>query len=173
MACIGCHNYNICTEIMKIGIDPDITKSGVATMEKNGKVTLYALLFFKLIDFLAQNKSEIECIFIEASHLISHNWTANSVYRNTKGSTEMKLNAALKTAQRTGENHKVGKLITEWCNANNIVFQEIIPKRGNKVTPEIFKAISGISTKNQEKIDAAMLLYRDYDPFLEVNVKNI
>lgn len=86
--------------MIKIGIDPDADKSGVAF--KNGKeIELYNMTFFKLFDYLQtfQGSKEVE-VYVECGFLNKSNW------HKVQGSNA--VNAQI--GQRTGENSDIKKL---------------------------------------------------------------
>ena len=86
--------------MIKIGIDGDTDKSGVAF--KNGKeIELYNMTFFKLFDYLQtfQGSKDVE-VYIECGFLNKSNW------HKVQGSNA--VNAQI--GQRTGENLDIKKL---------------------------------------------------------------
>lgn len=134
-------------EKLLIGIDPDVTKSGVATNE----MFLTNLTFFELFDFLSLNKKihkQID-VYVECGFLNKSNW------HKTNGSNS--VNAQI--GQRTGANHEVAKKIIEMCRYLGIMYYEIKPTR-SKVNSDFFKQITKIDKRtNQEQRDAYMLIY--------------
>ena len=54
-------------KILKIGIDPDVKKSGVAIISNNKVLTALSLNFFELYEYLEISSQNIEVIKIEAS----------------------------------------------------------------------------------------------------------
>jgi len=133
-----------------VGIDPDVTKSGVAY--KNGKdVVLKNLSFFDLFDYLKQAKSNNENleVYVECGFLNKSNWhTTNS---------SNSVNAQI--GQRTGANHETAKKIVEMCVYLELKYFEIKPTK-SKVNSDFFKQITKIDKRtNQEQRDAYMLIH--------------
>lgn len=139
-----------------IGIDPDVTKSGVAFYEsKSKKLELANLTFFELFDYLKFAKSEkLENqslkIIIEAGWLNKSNW-----HKVSNGSSS--INAQI--GQRTGANHETGKKIVEMCEYLNLEFELVKPTK-SKIDSKMFHKITGtIGRTNQDQRDAGMLVY--------------
>ena len=139
-----------------LGIDPDVTKSGVAFYEsKTNKLELANLSFFQLFDYLnfvkeAKQENQTLKVIIEAGWLNKSNWHA------VKGGNSS-INAQI--GQRTGANHEVGKKIAEMCNYLGLTYELVKPTK-SKVNAEFFKKVTGvIGRTNQEQRDAGMLVY--------------
>lgn len=139
-----------------IGIDPDVTKSGVAFYEAiSGKLEMSNLAFFALYDYLVFAKNEKQGhqsikVIIEAGWLNKSNWHAAK-----NGSAA--INAQI--GQRTGANHETGKKIVEMCEYLDIEFELIKPTK-SKLDSKTFNAITGtIGRTNQEQRDAAMIVF--------------
>ena len=64
---------------------------------------------------------------------------------------------ATRIAKNVGSNHQVGKLFAEYCEINNIPFELKIPKQ-SKITKENFNKMFNTKLRNQDIIDAAMLV---------------
>ena len=63
-----------------------------------------------------------------------------------------------KISKNVGENHAVGKLLTEWCKLNKVPFELVKPL--GKINAKQFKLITGYdNSTNQEKRDAGMLVW--------------
>jgi len=133
-----------------IGIDPDVTKSGVAF--KQGQIIeLSNLTFFQLFDFLKfQKENETNCeVYVECGFLNKGNW------HKTTGSNS--VNAQI--GQRTGANHEVAKKIVEMCQYLDLKYFEIKPTK-SKVNAEFFRQITKIEGRtNQEQRDAYFLIH--------------
>jgi len=139
-----------------IGIDPDVTKSGVAYYESaTKKLELSNLTFFQLFDYLnyvkgVRKENDKLTIIIEAGWLNKSNW-----HKVANGSSS--INAQI--GQRTGANHEVGKKIAEMCEYLELYY-ELKKPISRKVTHEYFKILTNIIGRtNQEQRDAAMLVY--------------
>jgi len=148
-------------KILKIGIDPDVKKSGVAIISNNKVLTALSLNFFELYEYLKISSQNIELIKIEASWLISTNFTAHS------GTIAQRL----KIANYTGANHEVGRKIVEMCEYLQIKYKLIRPLKkiwkgpNKKIThAELIniwqvKKLGFIKKQsNQEERDAILLL---------------
>jgi hypothetical protein len=136
------------TEKLIIGIDPDVTRSGLAIRgRETGELTLKNLSFFELFDLLAAIKDRIETVKIEAGWLNSSNWHA------TGGKSY-----AAQIGNRTGRNHQTGILIAEGCEHLGIKFELIRPAR-SKTDARLFKRLTGYQGRtNSEQRDAAMMI---------------
>ncbi|UYW02096.1 hypothetical protein K5I29_04125 [Flavobacterium agricola] len=138
-----------------IGIDPDVTKSGVAL--KNGKeFELFNKTFFELFEFLKLQKQEAEIInkklivVIECGFLNKSNW-----HKKVNGSASMNS----KIGERTGANFETAKKICEMCEYLQIDFRQIRPTK-SKVNAAFFSQITGYKKRsNQEQRDAYMLIH--------------
>ena len=135
--------------MIKIGIDADVEKNGVAM--KNGKVIeLYNMSFFKLFDYLQtfQGAKDVE-VYVECGFLNKSNW------HKVNGSNA--INAQI--GQRTGANHEVSKKICEMCEYLGLIYHKVKPTR-SKVNSEFFRQITGITQRtNQENRDSLMLIW--------------
>lgn len=140
-----------------IGIDPDVTKSGYARLDKNdGSFILRNLTFFELYDTLLyysmafENKITFQVeVFIEAGWLNKSNWHT---------SCKMSVALAAQIGQRTGANHETGKKIVEMCEYLNIKYTLVKPTK-SKVDAKEFKTLTKYEGRtNQEQRDAAMLI---------------
>ena len=86
-------------QTLTIGIDPDITKSGVAIKDTKLKtLDLYDLGFFDLISLLIRKKDSIKVVVVEASWLIK-----KSSWHSSQGQ-----NTASKIGRDVGLNHGTG-----------------------------------------------------------------
>jgi len=140
---------------MLIGIDPDVTKSGVAVKNSLG-YSLHTLSFFQLFDFLSKHREKIALVRIEAAWLIKHNW-------NKKVTGTAAINANIGNA--AGRNHETGRKIVEMCQHLSIPFQEVKPlkkiwkaKDGKISHEELARMISIPTRTNQEQRDAALMI---------------
>ncbi len=137
-----------------IGIDPDVTKSGVAAWEKDTKRfrMIESMYLGDLIGYMEDHKHEIALVVIEAGWL-------NSGNRHTfKGQS---IAAAAKTGQNVGRNHQRGMDIVEIVEWLRVPYQLRKPTTKNswKDSEETFQKITGTKGGNPEKRDAAMLVY--------------
>jgi len=135
-----------------IGVDPDVTKSGVCICSETRGLYLKNLTFFKLFDELTMFKGysylSVE-VYIEAGWLNKSNW-----HKVVNGSSN--INAQI--GQRTGANHETGKKIVEMCEYLGLKYHLIKPTK-TKVDAITFNKITNHKGRtNQEQRDAAMLV---------------
>lgn len=141
-----------------IGIDPDIEKSGVAHYNGGTKLLiLHTLTFFELFEYLKNTKEKLlGCEQIKLTIVIEGGWLNKSNWHSVRGGSE-KINA--KIGSNVGKNHEVGKKIVEMCQYLKLNYEVLKPTK-SKVDQEYFKKLTGIKTRtNQEKRDAAMLVW--------------
>lgn len=139
--------------LIKIGIDPDIHKSGVAIKESMKPMQVFTLTFFELLDKLEElilnNGVEGILVVIEAGWL---NEVSN--YHDRPGQSK-KVGEII--AKKVGANAEAGRKIVEMCVYLGLKHQLVRPTR-SKMTSVMFERITGIKTKDQEEIDAGMLI---------------
>jgi hypothetical protein len=140
---------------MLIGIDPDVSKSGVA-IKQNRSIDLKTLSFFQLFDFFQTNREHISLVRIEASWLIKHNW-------NKKFNGTAAINAAI--GNDAGRNHETGRKIVEMCQYLSIPFEEVRPlvkgwsgPDGKITHKELLRLTPLPARTNQEQRDACLLI---------------
>ncbi len=129
---------------VRIGIDPDIEKSGYCEI-RNGKIRILDNLdLFDLVTCLsAWEEDHLVCI--EAGWL---NKKTNFHFAKNKGVSD-------KISMAVGQNHAVGKLIEQYCVKHEIPYKLVAPT-GAKWDAKLFKQITGWEGKsNQENRDAA------------------
>lgn len=141
-----------------IGIDPDVDKSGVATINKKTmQFTLKTLRFFELFKYLEENKEFIKEVRVEASWLVKKtNWHNN----------KMGTGVASRIGSNTGANHEVGRKIIEMCEHLGITYVQVKPLKkrwkgaDGKIThKEIASMFASFPAKsNQEQRDALLLI---------------
>ncbi len=138
-----------------IGIDPDVTKSGVAAWEKDLRRfrMIETMCLGDLIGYMEDHEHEIALVVVEAGFL-------NKGNRHTfKGQS---VAAAAKTGENVGRNHQRGMDIVEILEWMKIPYRLQKPITPNKWKDDAayFKTITGWHGKtNPEKRDAAMLVY--------------
>lgn len=131
-----------------IGIDGDLRKSGVATLN-NSNLTLQNLSFTELVEYLMSVKPSVKKIVIEAGWL-----NEKSNWHNQKNPQ-----IAAKIGKNVGENHATGKLIAEMAVYLGFVVELVRPTT-RKLDAEQFKRVTGyVSRTNQETRDAGMLVW--------------
>ncbi|MBN2776808.1 MAG: hypothetical protein JXR36_04155 [Bacteroidales bacterium] len=144
-----------------IGIDPDISKSGVAIYNaENGEMYLKTMDFFNLMNYILVNSKNI-IVCIESGYL---NRKVN-FHRNSS------KHVAEKIAMATGVNHAVGILLYQLCEKNNIDVIRYVPKKGQaKMSADDMSNIVGTKIKsNPETRDAFRALFYS----LPIKVKTI
>lgn len=147
-----------------IGIDPDVSKSGVAQLRVAGReVELFSISFPELIDYL-QRMADFQhrtgmtvTIVVEASWLISTNW-------HTKRADSVRM--AARKGKDAGRCHEVGRKIVECARHYGLEVVEQLPLKkiwkgkDGKITDEEIKAFIRIAGRtNQEERDAALLAW--------------
>lgn len=149
-----------------IGVDPDISKSGVCLYDPSTKdMSLNNLAFFDLLEYLKDKKQKHENILvvIEAGWLNKGNWHIKKGYSANYNAT---------IGGKTYANHEVGKKIVEMCNYLKISCSLVKPKK-SKLNSESFKNITKYQKRtNQEQRDAAMLVFGMGDNYKPIT-KNI
>lgn len=146
-----------------IGIDPDVSKSGLAYLDVTTKeVQVISNSFPQLLEYLqniARNYtlSARVVVVVEASWLISTNW-------HTK--REDSVRTAARKGKDAGRCHEVGRKIVECARYYGLEVVEKLPLKkiwkgkDGKITDEEIKAFIRIEGRtNQEERDAALLAW--------------
>lgn len=149
-----------------IGIDPDVSKSGVGVVSREGRVeACVSLTFPQLLEYLqierdrrrAENLSVV--VVVEASWKISTNWHTG------RGDS---IRTAARKGKDAGRCHEVGRKIVECAQYYGLEVVEKLPLKkiwkgkDGKITDEEIKAFMPIQGRtNQEERDAALLAW-DY-----------
>lgn len=145
-----------------IGIDPDVSKSGVAFLETaTRRLELSNLAFPQLVDYLQWLKNQQQgkslLVVVEASWMLQGNWHLSS--------WERKQRAAAK-GYDVGRNHETGRKIVEMCQHLGIESLEHAPLRkgwkgkDGKITHEELASFTHIQGRtNQDARDAALLAW--------------
>jgi hypothetical protein len=149
-----------------IGIDPDVSKSGVVVISRDGKVEACGTLTFpQLLEYLliekdrsrAENLSIV--VVVEASWKISTNWHTG------RGDS---IRTAARKGKDAGRCHEVGRKIVECAQFYGLEVVEKLPLKkiwkgkDGKITHEEISAFMAIGKRsNQEERDAALLAW-DY-----------
>jgi hypothetical protein len=135
--------------IHKIGIDPDVDKSGFA-VSVDGKLTsVTTKSFWEIADYLFDH-SKTSVVYIEAGWLhAKSNWHGRPGQSKAVGE---------KISKAVGANHQVGKLMAEYCERNGIEYHLVKPM--GKVDAKTFKNTTKWQDRtNQEERDAAMIIF--------------
>lgn len=137
-----------------LGIDPDVEKNGVAlwnTLTEKFEL-IDGLTFWDLTAFIQRINPDF--IIIEAGWLIKkHNWHGSK----NKSTSE-------RISNNVGRNHQIGRLLEDFCKTFGFSCQLQKPK--GKITAADFEKLTGTKIKNQDLIDAAMLVYK-------INIKSL
>lgn len=153
-----------------VGIDPDVEKSGVASLEyPTRRLEVMTLEFPDLLDYLQWLKRQSEVtgnavmVVIEAGWLNKSNWHLGT--KDTRAVAAAKGNHA-------GRNHETGRKIAEMCQHWQIPYELVKPLalkiggvnlwkgKDGKITQEELAAFTGITGRtNQEGRDAALLAW--------------
>ena len=132
-----------------IGIDPDTDKSGYAIWcTETKELELYTKSFSEII-------IDFELLLVPIEIVIEAGWlNKKSNWHNSKT-----MATASKIGKNVGANHQVGKCIAELCIAKSIPYRLVKPT-SHKKDHDTFCKITGYKGRtNQEKRDAAMLVY--------------
>jgi hypothetical protein len=141
--------------VFYLGIDPDVSKSGVCLWDSKSKVIqeLTCMTFPVLLDFLMSLKLHHATklkVVIEAGWLNKSNW-------HSKFNASHAFNA--KIGERTGANFEVGKKLFEMCEHYGIDAILAKPKR-SKINAKDFSKITKYTKRtNQEMRDACMMVF--------------
>lgn len=142
-----------------IGIDPDVEKNGVATIDKQtNKMQVSTLAFPQLIEYLKdKNKDCTILVLIEAGWLNHSNWHL---------SPKITIQKAAQIGNATGRNHETGRKIAEMCEYYKIPYKLIKPLKkiwrgtDGKISAAEFSRITGCSSRtNQEMRDAGLIAW--------------
>ncbi|RLL29043.1 hypothetical protein D9K80_17300 [Acinetobacter cumulans] len=132
-----------------IGIDPDLTKSGVAIL--GDSLELKTMTFAETVDLFRSRQNQIRKVVIEAGWL--------NVKSNLHGRYGQSKSAGERIAKNVGENHATGKLLVEMAKSFKLNVIEVRPTRAKKNAEE-FRRITGYAGRtNQEVRDAGMLIF--------------
>ena len=144
-----------------IGIDPDVSKSGVGVVSSKGEVEVFSFTFPELIEHLKLSAQLKDCtvVVVEASWKISTNWHTG------RGDS---IRTAARKGKDAGRCHEVGRKIVECARYYGLEVVERLPLKkiwkgkDGKITDEEIKAFMPIQGRtNQEERDAALLAW-DY-----------
>ena len=144
-----------------IGIDPDVSKSGVGVVSSKGEVEVFSFTFPELIEHLKLSAQLKDCtvVVVEASWKISTNWHTG------RGDS---IRTAARKGKDAGRCHEVGRKIVECAQFYGLEVVEKLPLKkiwkgkDGKITDEEIKAFMPIQGRtNQEERDAALLAW-DY-----------
>ena len=133
-----------------VGIDPDISKSGVAFLHCHNKRIEYSCLtFVETLKFIRTNKEVIKRVYIEAGWFNKKaSWHA---------AENMKVAASI--GKRVGSNHATGQLLAQ-CIEDEQVKVILVRPTSKKLNAEEFKKRTGIKTRtNQDQRDSIMLIH--------------
>ena len=138
----------------RVGIDPDLTASGVAVM-CNGVITeLHTMPFFELMDFIQHHKTAIFSL---------ENVNANkSLYAKHDGKPAL---VKMRIAQNVGMCKAIGTLIQQKLEREKCIYELVTPLKGTakkaKTDAKLFNKLTGWEGRsNADNRDAAMLLFR-------------
>lgn len=135
-----------------VGIDPDLTKSGVATGRKGKVEALYCLTMTELVEFFKQYQHSIKKVYLEAG------WLNKKTSWHAQGT--QKRGVAERTAYHVGQNHAVGMLIEQALKELKINYVLIKPWEKKRNHEEFCKwtGWDKHTPTNQEKRDAGCLI---------------
>lgn len=136
---------------MKIGIDPDLVKSGVAVAEDGKLRSLQALSLFELTRFIDQHK--------DAAEFILENVEYDKTTYIRPGTNRQQM---LKIAQNVGMAKGTCRHIDEYLRDCGATYRKVKPLTGQvkraKGDAEFFNQLTGWTGRsNEDKRDAALL----------------
>lgn len=132
---------------MLVGIDPDLSKSGVA-VNTNGKIEYTTMEFYDLTEWLEKEASAIKCVYLEAG------WLNKSIHHFAQNKK-----IAGNIGAKVGANHTIGQLIHKYLERKKIKCVLVRPTT-SKFKAEQFKKFTKIETRtNQEERDAVLLIW--------------
>ena len=141
--------------MIKIGIDPDVDKSGFAVWDSKRKK--FAHIFsFDLFDLVGQlmkwNLNEPEVlVYIEAG------WLNKKSNFHVYSGQSKRVGEGI--AKNVGRNHEVGRQIEKFCIKHDIKYTLIRPVNKKVKDVDLFKRLTKwTKPTNQDKRDAAMLV---------------
>ena len=144
-----------------IGIDPDVSKSGVGVVSRERKgVEVFSRSFPELLEYLKMAATHIGVVVVvEASWKISTNWHTG------RGDS---IRTAARKGKDAGRCHEVGRKIVECAQyyclevVEKLPLKKIWKGKDGKITDAEIKAFMPIQGRtNQEERDAALLAW-DY-----------
>lgn len=145
-----------------IAIDPDVTKSGVCTLQpKTRDLKFDALDFPNVLELIRTTKDLTEpgklVVVVEAGWMNKNNWHLLQYDSNAQ---------AARKGYDVGRNHETGHKIVEVCKALGIRVVEHIPLvkhwrgKDGKITHEELAYFTGITKRtNQDERDAILLAW--------------
>ena len=134
------------------GIDPDVKESGFAIWDNKTKEIDYGKLsFWELI-----KKIEYYARCYEVKFIIEAGWLNKKSNFHCRPYQSKLIGERI--AKNVGSNHQVGKLLVEYCEKYKLNYELKIPKT-KKYTSYYLENLTGIKVKNQDIIDAIMLVY--------------
>ena len=154
-----------------IAIDPDVERSGVATLAiEERKLGTFSLTFPELMDALQLFLPDKTLVVVEAGWLNKPNW-----HLTAKDSARL---AAAK-GNSTGRNHETGRKIVEMAKHYGLTVDEVKPLRkcwrgrDGKIThEELAQFIPGLPKRTTQDIRDAALLAWTYAGFpVRMNVR--
>lgn len=157
-----------------IGIDPDVTTSGVAILDVRAKqIKVTNLTFTELLEFFSWEK-EAEAQLGKSLFVIEAGWLIKHVWQVKKGDNS-KLGAA--KAKAVGRNNETGKKIEELCKHYGLDCKLQTPLKkiwkgpDGKITHEEFKQITGYQGRtNQDNRDAGLIAWNESGLIMRVKV---
>lgn len=133
---------------MIVGIDPDIKKSGIATLTKEHGLQMKTLAFVHVMEFIRLHKDEIKCVYIEAG------------WFNKKSSWHGADNksVAARIGKNVGMNHAAGMLLDESIRHEGVKTVLVKPSAAKYDAVTFNRLTKYKGRTNQEERDAAALL---------------
>lgn len=135
-----------------VGIDPDLTKSGVGIYDGRN-IVLKTMSFWELIEFIDEKSTRVDTLFV------FEDINSNNAYHKGSGHGEkVKMTIMRKTGQAQG----IAKLIEEYMKKKNVPYVMQKPLKGVlkkwKKDTDLFQKMTGYKGRsNQDNRDAIAL----------------
>lgn len=136
---------------MKIGIDPDLVKSGVAVAVDDKLITLDAMSFFDLIRFIDEHKHKARFVLEDVE--------ADKATYHRRGTSQATMRAI---AQKVGMVKAICRLLSDYLEGAGADYVKVRPLQGAvkkaKRDAAFFNRLTGWEGRtNEDKRDAALL----------------
>lgn len=148
-----------------IGIDPDVSESGVAYLDaKIGKYLFVGNMTFPiLLDWIRSQRNECRDGNMSLAVVVEAGWVNKSNWHVRKGDNARRASAI---GNSTGRNHEVARKIVEMCKHYGMETIEQAPLKlcwkgnGGKISHDEFAYFTGCDKRiNQDARDAALLAW--------------
>lgn len=134
--------------MIKIGIDPDTDKSGVAVMKDNEVIKLEMIEFYDLLEFLSDLKYKYDKYIV----IIEKGEDNKALFNANKEPNKLKAN---RIAMNTGRNFETSILLIKHCKRHQIPHKTYAPRTPKMNHQYVSKLVKNMPKRsNEEKRDA-------------------